>query len=211
MEEVKKYSLLLSILAMLFIIKIFIVPIIDWQNNTLLEINNIERKLGKIEKGLSKESKLIALNQKVTNELERAEQLFFKTQTESLFKLEQQQKLEALLEKYQINVTNISWSVATPLKEYGLTKYQAKIRFDTKLVKAIDVLTALEKNSPWFEVDEFYLPVKIPESNSIGYSKGGRMTLNLYMFTKEFAVLTSNTVPSSLSNAMNIATTKKVA
>ena len=57
MEEVKKYSLLLSILAMLFIIKIFIVPIIDWQNNTLLEINNIERKLGKIEKVLSKESK----------------------------------------------------------------------------------------------------------------------------------------------------------
>jgi len=181
MAELKKHALLLSLLAILIISKFIIVPIFIWQQQLIIENSSQEKKLAKITRVLTKEGQVNVVNLKLTNELERIERLFFPYQSESAFKLSQQQAFEKLLEKHQLRSSNIGWQTATEYTEQALIRYQVNIRFSGQFVDVVAMYTELESLSPWLEIDNFNISTKSGKNGVIGNIKGGRVTVNLYM------------------------------
>ena len=105
---------MLYVLAALIIIRFALVPIIEWQQ-TLLE--NIEAK----EFQLSKTNNVIDSVPKINEALEKLiknNQLkqikFFNQPTSNAFKLQLQQQIESLFSQFDIKVTNFSWVADLP-------------------------------------------------------------------------------------------------
>lgn len=181
MNELKKYKLLLSLLTILVFAKFIIVPIFLWQEQLVHENRSKEKKLIKITNVLTTTDKVDTFNQTLANLLAQAEKLFFPHQSDSDFKLNQQQMLEGLFNKYNLRTNNFGWQTSTELKKEGLKRYQVNIRFDGNFVDIIAMYTNLESLTPWLEIDNFNISTKGQQKNALGYIKGGRVTVNLYM------------------------------
>jgi len=181
MAELRKHALLISLLVILLISKFIVVPIFEWQEQLIIENNSQEKRLAKITRVLTKDGQVNAVNQKLINELEKAERLFFSYQSESAFKLSQQQVFEKLLEKHQLRSSNIGWQTATEYTELALTRYQVNIRFSGQFVDVVAMYTELESSTPWLEIDNFNISTRSGKDGVIGNIKGGRVTVNLYM------------------------------
>ncbi|MDX2369998.1 MAG: hypothetical protein QNK36_16610 [Colwellia sp.] len=183
MDDLKKHALLITVMAMLVTVKFIILPVFTWQGEVLSEIVRQEKKLAKVKKVLNNDGQENKLGQRVISDLVTAEQLFFSLRTESDFKLEQQQLIEGFIEKNHISLTNLGWKSASELKEVAIKRYQVSIRFNGLFVDVVTLFSELESHSPWLKIEEFNLSSKVQSNDDIGYIKGGRATINLYMNT----------------------------
>jgi hypothetical protein len=195
MEDLKKHALLLTVLAILLSVKFIMVPIFSWQDEVLSDIHRQEKQLLKVAKVLNNDGQVNELGQQVIIDLAAAEKLFFPLNSESSFKLAQQQLIEGYITKHKVALTNLGWQSATELKESALMRYQLSIRFDGLFVDIVTLFAELENHSPWLQIAEFNLSSKAQSSDDIGYIKGGRAVINLYMNTSK---VNANVVESSL-------------
>jgi len=195
MGDLKKHGLLLTVMATLLTVKFLIVPVFIWQEVMLSDIYSQEKRLAKVAKVLNKDGQVSELGQQVIIDLAAAEKLFFPLNSESSFKLAQQQLIEGFITKHKVSLTNLGWQSATELKGSALTRYQVSIRFDGLFVDIVTLFAELENHSPWLQIAEFNLSSKAQSSDDLGYIKGGRAVINLYMNTTK---VNANVVESSL-------------
>ena len=181
MAELKKHALLLSVMGFLLVIKFVIVPLMEWQEAIFVESAQLEKRLTKVEAVLANEDTISSGVLVLKREIAKVDALLFKSEAESIFKLEQQQLLEQLLESNELNASNFSWQAKTPLPELDAYKYQVNIRFDGKLANVINTLVALEAHTPWYEIENFNLTTKGNRNESLGFVSGGRVMLNIYV------------------------------
>lgn len=181
MADLKKHAILLSLLTILLVAKFVIVPIFTWQEQVLAEINAQEKKLGKTSILLAKEDDFNSLNQKVSDQLKEAEQLFYPYQKSSLFKLEQQKYFEDLIAKHQLTLSNFSWQAESDDKNLQITRYQVRARIKGKVSYLVKLIAALESQQNRIEIVGFNIPMKGQNDNSLGNTKNAHFTIRFYV------------------------------
>jgi hypothetical protein len=183
MQELKRHAGLLSIIVFLLVIKFALLPIFDWQNTILLDINLQQKKLSKIEGILANTSQDKTFERKLAASSVKSQRVFFNDQEESTFKLEQQKIIEALFIKHKISATNIGWQVTTELQDIAAKNYQLGITIEGLSADIIALMVALEAYPQYINISDFYLTVKGQSAEQTGMMNG-RFTLQLYANNK---------------------------
>jgi hypothetical protein len=184
MSELKQHAWLLFLIAILVIAKFFVIPIFDWQNAVLSEITLLEKKQNKISNVLEQQDDNAKANAQLSLILTEVEQLFFPSQTEAIFKLEQQKVLESLLNKHNLNSENIGWQATNRIDLLDVIRYSIQIRFTGQSTDTIEFITALEANKQRIEVVDFNLTLKGQRAQKLGRMNAS-VTLFFYVNSHE--------------------------
>lgn len=180
MAELKKHALLLLILIILVSAKFIILPVIEWQNTIVADIKLLDKRSQKVTRVITQNDNTIKLNQLLSEEVKRGNELFFPYQTPSKFKLSQQKLIESLLDKYQLKSQNIGWQTSSELTSLYIIKHPLQLRFSGKTLDVIKFIAAIEKLEKNIEVIDFNLSLKKQNESSLGQCNG-RVTLNFYV------------------------------
>jgi len=183
MAELKKHGLLLSFMAFLIVAKFIVVPIFDWQNIQFQSIKLLEKKQQKITTVLGSEHKTSEINASLIKINTQASKLFFPYQTESTFKLKQQQMFESLLAKKQVKIERIAWQVITEFDDLAVKRYQLQLSIKGNTNQIIELFLAFENNEKLIDIKDFNVSFKGQRENTLG-QLSGNLTLLLYAVNK---------------------------
>tara|TARA_R110002167_G_scaffold366448_1_gene597397 strand:- start:20056 stop:20679 length:624 start_codon:yes stop_codon:yes gene_type:complete len=199
MNEIKKHALALSLIAILIIVKFILVPVIDWQDNTLTNIRLLEKKQIKIENVLNDQTRNLSKKRQLIDIVTDMEVAFFPYQSESAFKISQQKKLEALLSKYNLLSQNIGWQTSTVFDELSITRYPVQLRFQGELLDVITFFSVLESEQRKIKIADFNLSLKGQNEQELG-TVNGRIVLYFYLKN----TVQSNIPKSTSEIALNV-------
>ncbi|MFD1621029.1 GspMb/PilO family protein [Thalassotalea marina] len=180
MEGLQKHTLLLSILATLLVAKFIVVPIIDWQNNKVSEIRLMEKKFNKTHNVIKHASSFKDINEQLNIQLKGLEQLLHTSESESIFKLKQQEKIESLLNNHQLTSQNIGWKPSVSLNEFEIEKLTMSLSLSGDMDKILPFLWAIEVQRPYIEIDSFSITIRGQNQKSLGRATTANLTLNFY-------------------------------
>ena len=152
MQLQSKHKVLLSVLAVLLLLRFIVVPIFAWQDEKIAQLQSSQQRLTKAEN-------VIERLPQITQELEKLQRSnqqlasYYSTETSMpAFKLKQQQQIEKLFESYNVQVKNFNWAADIP---GVIDQSRANITFDGKtkdfarLQLAIAQLPTLLKVTQW--------------------------------------------------------------
>jgi len=180
MAELKEHAWLLALLTLLLVAKFIIVPIYQWQDTALSEINLLEKKQGKISKVLKGKDDTTKLKYDLEAALQQTDGLIFPFQADAKFKLNQQKMLESLLSKHNLTIQHVGWQVARSKDSLLLISYPIFIRFSGKTTDVVKFLAAIEMNPQRIGVEEFNFSFKRQSDKALGRINGS-VTLMLFM------------------------------
>ncbi len=180
MNELKKHWLLLSIVALLVVIKWGYIPLSDWQNALYFEVKQKQKRLLKSSRVLEKSDLYNQQNIQLQSSLAIANDVFFNEQDDSLFKLEQQKFVEQLLSKSNLTLTRIVWENTLESVEPKIKHYKMNVFFSGRATDMVRYVTELEQHKPYIEVSDFIFNIKKSHQAPLG-NVSGNLTLNLYM------------------------------
>jgi len=183
MAELKKHAWLLIIIAILALIKFAVIPIFTWQDSLLADITLLEKKQNKIDTLLKYQEANSRINKQLTQLLLPTKALFYPPQKESAFKLKQQEKLESLLAKHNLQVEHVGWQASTPFNKLAMVRYPIEIRFKGKTLNTIEFMTTLEKLIPRIEINDFNISFRGQINQNLGQVTA---KITLYLYVKEF-------------------------
>lgn len=182
MNDLKKHRHLLILLAVLMVVKFVLVPIVEWQDGVISDIKFQEKKLMKVTKVLNNESNVNVVMAQLNEQLLSAKQLIHTHVPEAKFKLTQQLNFEELLAKYNLTIINIGWNSNSLIKELDVTRFQMNIRFNGNMIDIIHFYTEIEGQKPWIEIDALNLNHRSLAIGTLGFVKGGMISVNHYMY-----------------------------
>jgi hypothetical protein len=181
MNELKQKSWLLILLAVLVVIKFIIVPIIDWQTDSLSEIALQQKKLNKMQYLLNNQQKITDQNRQIQHILDTAQTYFFHENDEASFKLNQQKLIEQLITKFSLSSQHIGWSEVIERSPHGIDKYQVEIKVKGKTVDVIRLMADIESHTPRIAISNFNLSLNNKLSNDLG-TTDGKISLELFNY-----------------------------
>lgn len=179
MNELKKHANLLIVLLILVCVKFIIVPIVDWQNNTIDVINRLESKQYKINRLISEQESLQSASTQVNENLANAEKLLFPFTNDSTFKLINQKMLEEIFNKYDLKLENVGWITSSNLTDIYVIRYPIELQFSGRTEDLIRCIVHFESYAKLIEIKEFNVTFRGQNQEKMGAVRG-RMTLNLY-------------------------------
>lgn len=180
MEIFKQKPYLAFLLIGLFLAKFIGVPVIDWQNQKRSTLLLESKRVMKAEQALKNRALIEPLLAELNKQVSQNSAILFAASAENAFKLEQQKKMEAMLERYSLSVTGIGWLATKQISDFDLTLYQMQIRFSGDGVKFPVLMAEIETQEQWIEVDDFVFAFRHQSDTKIGESNG-QLTLNYYM------------------------------
>ncbi len=172
MKELKEKAGLLSIMAALFVVKFVLVPVLEWQNDTLANISALEKRLYKINKVLADEKESAGNNTLLNAELQKIDQIFIPYQSEANLKLTQQKKIEDLIKEYNINLSNIGWQTITDIPELSIKRYSLQVVFAGKAESAVNFINRIESQPYFIGLSEITLTLRGQTKERLGQLRG---------------------------------------
>jgi hypothetical protein len=166
--ELKKHAWLLVIIAILASIKFLFIPILSWQDSIAFDIKNMEKRQSKIVDVLANQSTTTALNSRLSEEIDKINQMFYQNKSESIFKLSQQKNIEKLLTEHQLKSLHFGWTNIVPLDELLMTRYHLEIRVSGTTESLVNFFAAIEGSQQRIALTEFNISLKNQQEKSLG-------------------------------------------
>jgi hypothetical protein len=170
--------------VLLVILKFLLVPLVQWQNNTLWSISQNDKRLSRATDAItninSKRGQLGTLQQK----LDQLQTFFYPSQDEASFKLEQQQWVEALIAEHNFKVSNIGWTYSAQVLGQPLIKHQLSVSFYGVTFELPNLYLALDSNPQWIDVTGFSFNLIGQNEKSLGRFRGS-LDLVFYQFASD--------------------------
>jgi len=188
MQMLRNYPYLTGLLMLLVVLKFMLVPLIQWQNDTLWNIKQHDKRLGYAEAAISNVDSNSGQLVTLQTELKKLQGLFYVNQDEASFKLEQQQWLEALLAKHNIKVTNIGWGFSSKMLAQPIIKHQLSIFLHGQTHALPGLHLDLEANEQWVELSGFMFNVKGQNQSALGRVTG---KLELFFYQLDSSAINS--------------------
>ena len=170
--EIQKNQTLLVIVAVLLLLKLVIEPVINWQNQQIASNANLLKKVTKSEAVLSQQQQLNIVKSQVAVHLQQLTPLYYPYQSDTQFKLVQQQRVEGYLSKHQIKVSNIGWQALLKLDEQQLIRHQMLLTLQGKSSDLVALMQELETLSPRINIAEFNVSLKGQDAEQLGRVDG---------------------------------------
>ena len=162
----KNNAFLLIILAVLFLAKFIVQPIIEWQNTTLAESSRLQQKLDKAQAYITELPKLegqkVALIQKIKESKQRVD-----TYNDfDRYQIAKQRQVEMLFTQHNVSTKSLNWqdTVTTPL---GKTA-KLQVQFNGLLKDFIALQLDLMSQSTSIELSVFGLQLREGAEGSLG-------------------------------------------
>lgn len=177
MEDIKKNAWLLSIIGILLVLKLIVVPIIDWQDGKIAEIRLLANKQYKIDSVLAREDGNSQLVEKLSSLVEQGDAYFWPIENESEFKLATQRFIQEQLNKYNLRMINIGVEQHTEFQDLNVVQYPVKVRFTGDTPDAISFFMSLESNTKRLSIETFSLSMKGQNEENLGSSNGSALVM----------------------------------
>jgi len=176
MKPEDKRKLMLSVLAILLIARFILVPIFDWQQEQILSLEAKQQRLVKTDDIISRLPQInVKLAELKTTNLQ-LQARYFEHTSSNAFKLELQQKIEALFSKYELKISNFSWVVEIPNQ---ISEARAKISFEGTTANYAMLQLAIAQSPKLLNVVQWTLQIKRMNSKSLG-KVNGSLLLSAY-------------------------------
>jgi hypothetical protein len=179
---------MLMVLAALVVIRFVFVPIIEWQSQKVTLITAANKKL-------TKGQNIIAHAPQIERELnvlkvanQTIQNYYVKTDTFNAFKLQTQQKIEALFKQHQLQIKNFSWVAEIPGE---ITQARASIAFAGNVKDVALLQVAIARLPKLLNIGQWTLHIKRMNENSLGKGSG-RILLIAYNLS-ENSIATNST------------------
>ena len=182
MNELKKHALALSVIAILIYFKFIIVPMVDWQDEKLLKLALLERKITKVEQLLINKNSVQELQNSLGEYLTTLNHSFYPAQPIEAFKLQQQKRIEEELTNFGLNINSIGWKNNQTLNEAPLIQFRVDIAFGGKSEQVIEFLLSLSNHVLISEIVGLNLSFQRQRIGQLG-SLRARITVVYYMQT----------------------------
>jgi hypothetical protein len=172
MQLLRNYPYLTGLMVLLVALKFLLVPLYQWQNDTLWSISQNDKRLSRANSAItninSNRAQLAILQQQRS----KLQALFYPWQAEASFKLEQQQILEALLAKHNFKVNNIGWTYSAKILGQPFIKHQLSVSFAGETFELPKLYLALENKPQWIEVVNFSFNLIGQKEQTLGKFRG---------------------------------------
>lgn len=180
MEELKNNSLAISLMIILTIIKFIVVPVMDWQNIKISEINLQARKLEKAENLLVHGEELLKTRQNLKLRVLTLKENFYEKQNQNVLQRKIQQTVEQELKALDLKVNTIGWQSKSIVDNTDLTQLRLEYRVEGKTVNVLKYLlnVNMKKNAP--DVSILNLLFKTRAKGELG-SVSAHIGLSFYM------------------------------
>lgn len=145
MQQLIKNRMLILLLLVLLVIKFIWVPLWDEKQQAWQRIVALEKSAAKSQSLIEQESKIQERSGIIESMLDSIELFIPTTQNMSGLKLQQQQKVEALISSHSLTITQISWNDG--LLEQGIQPIYLDIRLSGEVNKLIEFMISLEQST----------------------------------------------------------------
>ncbi|URQ89965.1 GspMb/PilO family protein [Pseudoalteromonas sp. SCSIO 43101] len=175
-----KQQIALVLLAVLLVLKFAVVPLLDWQDEQIGVINNLQKRATKSQTVIDNQATIDSQQQQISKQLESINRLFVEPQKDTEFKLAMQQKVEQLMAKHNLQINNSNWLVSLKVANDSLMRHQLRLNISGKLINFQTVLVQLETNTPLMQVSDFNMRMKGQTAQELG-QVDGTIQLSFYM------------------------------
>jgi hypothetical protein len=178
LAELKQYTFLISIMVALFIIKMLVIPIIYWQNDTVAQNIALSKRLAKAESLIGRKQDNTQFNQQLDSILTEADKIMFLASSEVEFKLEVQQLLEKSLAEKRLNLERISWTPAINESDQRISRYRVDTVISGDTFKLIEFVAKIDTDLK-FVISKFNIDLR-----QVGGGRGqsnARISFNVYL------------------------------
>jgi hypothetical protein len=172
MQVLRNYPYLTGLLALLLVLKFLLVPLIQWQNETLWSIKQNHKRLSHAATAAVNMSANQRQLSQLQQQLKQIQAVFYPQLKEASFKLEQQQLLESLLAEHHFNVSNIGWTYSAQVLGQPLIKHQLSVSFDGDTFDLPSLYLTLDRNPQWIDVMSFSFNLMGQNEKSLGRFRG---------------------------------------
>ncbi|GAA0353825.1 hypothetical protein GCM10009092_17740 [Bowmanella denitrificans] len=179
MSKLKK-QILIGFLLVLAVLKFVIVPVLEWQDEKVAQINTLGQQL-------SKGTKLLAVQKELELKLQalqaqKGDVLPMLTTDEpsaTQFQLQVQRKIDELMAKHELNVQNVNW--LTPRPKGMAVEHRLEIRMTGGLKEYLALMIDIEQQKPKLAIVE--VNSLISNMRPAGYTLGrvnGRLVISAW-------------------------------
>ena len=140
---VKNQKLLLITVALLATIKFIVLPFFEWQNETKQSAQTSLERLNKMEGALASQEELKEKLAEAEKALAQLETQFPMITNVDAFRLEQQQRINEIADKHDVDVSLVSWDDSIPEANDGLMIQPLKLELSGATKKLALVHTEL--------------------------------------------------------------------
>ena len=172
MNAIKEQSHLLLILGSILVVKFIFVPIMEWQDSKVIDIQLKKSQLSRYSYLLEQESRLELLKSQLTEYLTSAELRLLSSDSESVFELEKQQLLESLFMQFELETQNIGWQETVTLSEFGLIRRTMNVRLTGKVQSLMDLILAVEALEQKVAISNLSVQIVKQKQNQLGDFRG---------------------------------------
>jgi hypothetical protein len=172
MELFKRQPLLVGLLFLLLSIRFVIVPIIDWQNQSLEQIKSLQKKQQKTQVAIDREADNQMQLQNLESQKVAFNRLFFAAGNEAKFKLERQQWLEALLARHKLKVVNIGWMNSAKMQNVDVFKHSLQFGFEGHGTNIPAFQSEIEDSKEWIQLVSLSISMSKQNKLELGQARG---------------------------------------
>lgn len=175
-----KHQLALGLLGVLLALKFAVMPLIEWQNEQLSTIANLQKRVGKSQSVIANQAQINQAQQQIGAQLDAVNSLFFKHQAQSEFKLTKQQRIEQTVAHNQLQITSSNWLPSILVANGQLMRHSLRLSIKGSMLDYTNLITELESTTPKGELRTFNINVKGQRSKKLGRVEGS-IELAFYM------------------------------
>jgi len=160
---------MIGVLVVLLVARFILMPIIDWQQEQITQITAKEQRLIKTNNIIARLPQIhIALEQLKQGNKQQQSRYFNKASSNN-FKLQLQQKVEALFSTHNLKVTNFNW-VAEITEQ--IIQARAKITFEGTTKDFAMLELAIAQLPKLLSIKQWSLHIKQMNDHSLGNANG---------------------------------------
>jgi len=165
--------LIIGMILTLISIKFVLVPVIQWQNQTLVKITKQDRQL---QKGLALVDNKDDLLEKFTSLKNYSRQQLKLVASDEkspiAYQLKVQKNIESLLDKYKLKSRSVTW--LAPVRKSSIEEHRLEVTLSGKLKEFIQFMVEIEKQKPKLALMEFRSNISKmkPVRNELGQFTG---------------------------------------
>mgnify|MGYP003650159803 CR=1 FL=1 len=191
MQTLRKHPWLTGLLLLLIGMKFILVPIIEWQNEQLLNIKLQTKRISRAELALANVDNNVKILNHLHSQNQKLDKLFYPFSEEASFKLQQQQWLESLIAKHQFKINNVGWVFSAKVLGQPLIKHQLSVSVEGPTYAMPSLQAELEANSQWVDINSFTFNVRGQSDVSLG-NVSGNVDLVFYQWDKSSQKMVEN-------------------
>lgn len=178
MQPQNKRKLMLSVLAVLLIVRFVVVPIFDWQQQQIAQIASQSKKLAKVNRVIDRLPQISQALQNLQQSNQALQSHYYKSASLQAFKLQGQQQIERLFKVHNLQVKNFNWVTDIP---GTITQLRARISFSGKTKDLAMLQLALARQTKLLDIGQWTLRIKRMNDHSLGDVTGNFLLTAYYI------------------------------